>query len=133
MVVFYESPHRIRRTMDELAEYLVGRSIVVGRELTKVNEELVIWYKDAALREQGEFVVVVGPATDSPVREPDAATVAEFEGQLTEKLGLEDHETLELTAKHFGVALPKAVKLVKKGRILLKRSKDNQALTSSEE
>src|SRR5687768_13736725 len=36
VVVFYESPHRIRRTMDELAEYLVGRQIVVCRELTKV-------------------------------------------------------------------------------------------------
>jgi hypothetical protein len=27
---------------------------------------------------------------------------------------------------HFGVGLPKAAKLTKKGRILLKRGKDNQ-------
>ncbi len=126
VVVFYESPHRIRRTMDELVEYLVGRAIVVGRELTKVNEELVFWHKTSLLREQGEFVVVVGPLTDGPGPEPEAAAVAVFAGQVTEKLGLEEDQALELTAKHFGVALPKAVKLVKKGRILLKRAKDNQ-------
>jgi|SRR5687767_6301283 len=132
-VVFYESPHRIRRTMDELAKYLGKRTIIVGRELTKVNEELVVWDKTIALREQGEFVVVVGPAESLPVQEPDAAAVARFQGQLTEKLGLDETEALELTATHFGVGRPKAVKLLKKGLILLKRSKDNQALTSSEE
>jgi 16S rRNA (cytidine1402-2'-O)-methyltransferase len=131
-VVFYESPHRIRRTMEELAEYLVKRTIVIGRELTKANEELVVWDKTVAIREQGEFVVVVGPTEAISVEEPDAAAVASFQGQLTEKLGLDETQALELTAIHFGVARPKAVKLLKKGRILLKRSKDNQALTSSE-
>lgn len=132
-VVFYESPHRIRRTMDEATDYLVKRTILVGRELTKLNEQLVVWDKNAPLREQGEFVVVVGPASRPEMPEPDAAEVAGFVGQLTEKLGLPETQALELAVAHFRVALPKAVKLLKKGRILLKRSKDNQALTSSEE
>src|SRR5687768_4808335 len=132
-VVFYESPHRIRRTMDELADYLVKRLIFVGRELTKINEELVIWDKNTELREQGEFVVVVGPAAEALGAEPDAPDVVEFIGQMTEKLGFSETQALNLAVAHFGVPLPKAVKLLKKGRILLKRSKDNQALTSSEE
>jgi 16S rRNA (cytidine1402-2'-O)-methyltransferase len=132
-VVFYESPHRIRRTMDELADYLVDRPVLIGRELTKVNEELVVWEKNDPIREQGEFVVGVGPAHRTPQPEPDPADLADFVGQIIEKLGLDEAQALELSTAHFGVPLPKAVKLLKKGRILLKRSKDNQALTSSEE
>ena len=125
-VVFYESPHRIRRTMDELVEYLGKRPVLVGRELTKVNEQLVIWENSDPIREQGEFVVVIGPAEEIDRPEPDATDLADFVGQVTEKMGLEEAQALELSTAHFGVGLPKAVKLLKKGRILLKRSKDNQ-------
>jgi 16S rRNA C1402 (ribose-2'-O) methylase RsmI len=112
--------------MDEASEYLVNRTIFTARELTKVNEELVIWHKLAALREQGEFVIVVGPEIEAIRPVPEAAEVASFVGQVTEKLALSEEEALNLAMSHFGVALPKAAKLLKKGRILLKRSKDNQ-------
>ncbi|HUR20573.1 MAG TPA: 16S rRNA (cytidine(1402)-2'-O)-methyltransferase [Vicinamibacterales bacterium] len=125
-VVFYESPHRIRRTMDELSEYLVGRSILFGRELTKVNEELVVWDKLVDIREQGEFVIAVGPELSQPERECDSSEVALFVGQITEKVGLSETQAIALASTHFSVAGPKAAKLLKKGRILLKRAKDNQ-------
>ena len=125
-VVFYESPHRIRRTMEELVKYLGKRSILICRELTKVNEQLFTWHKNDLLREQGEFVAVVGPAEPAQNSDPDPAKLADFIGQLTEKLDLDTAEALNLATTHFGVALPKAAKLLKKGRILLKRSKDNQ-------
>ncbi len=124
--VFYESPHRIRRTMDEAADYLGTRTIFIGRELTKVNEELVLWDKSVQVREQGEFVVVVGPTVKAIAAEPEPTAVAEFIGQITINIGLEDEPALRLAATHFGVALPKAAKLLKKGRIVLKRAKDNQ-------
>lgn len=125
-VVFYESPHRIQRTMEELKDYLGERHILVGRELTKVNEQLVVWDKIGRLREQGEFVVVVGPLQEVHGQEPEPTDLAAFVGQLTEKLRLSEAQSLNLATTHFGVALPKAAKLLKKGRILLKRSKDNQ-------
>ena len=40
VVLFFEAPHRARRTLEDVLDS-VKRPIVVGRELTKVNEELV--------------------------------------------------------------------------------------------
>lgn len=125
-VVFYESPHRIRRTMEEALDYLGERPILAARELTKLNEELVVWDKKRPVREQGEFVVVIGPVVVPEALEPASAEVADFIGQLIEKMALEEDEALKLSAAHFGVTVPKAAKLLKKGRIVLKRSKDNQ-------
>ncbi len=39
-IVFYESPHRIARAIDEFIEILGGeRRVVLARELTKIHEE----------------------------------------------------------------------------------------------
>lgn len=38
-IVFYESPHRIMRTLEELAAILPDRNLVIARELTKIHEE----------------------------------------------------------------------------------------------
>jgi len=68
-IVFYESVHRIEKTLNELAELLKDqpdRPVVIARELTKMHEEVVrtviAELKDAAERitKKGEFVVVVG-------------------------------------------------------------------------
>lgn len=40
-VIFYESPHHIERTLAEIEEIFGEREIVVGRELTKIFEEIV--------------------------------------------------------------------------------------------
>lgn len=69
--VFYESPHRIMKTLQSLTKHLdLNRTIAVCRELTKVYEE--VFRGPAALAERyftenpekirGEFVVIVGPA-----------------------------------------------------------------------
>jgi 16S rRNA (cytidine1402-2'-O)-methyltransferase len=43
-IVFYESVHRIEKTLDELAEALASqpeRPVVIARELTKLHEDIV--------------------------------------------------------------------------------------------
>ncbi len=65
-LIFYESPHRLRETLQDLAEVLGGdRQIVLGRELTKLYEEFwrgtiaeaVIHYKEH--QPQGEYTLVL--------------------------------------------------------------------------
>lgn len=69
-IVFYESVHRIERTLMELHDVLVSqpdRKIVIARELTKLHEEVinttVAGLPDVAqsITQKGEFVVIVGP------------------------------------------------------------------------
>jgi len=65
-MVFYESPFRIGKLLEELNEIFPERDVVLARELTKKFEEFVRG-KPAALLEiarqrrlKGEFVVLVG-------------------------------------------------------------------------
>lgn len=124
-VAFYESPHRIERTLSDMSELLVNRHIIICRELTKLNEELVIWDNKTVIRPQGEFVVVVGPAIQAAGQDPEADSVALFVGQVIEKLSLGEDAAMRLAATHFEMPAIKVRKLLKKGRILLKRSSDN--------
>ncbi len=70
--VFFEAPHRIRATLEALREHAGDRPVVLGRELTKLHEELIRGTIGTVLERlgapRGEFTVVVAP----PV-EPDAA------------------------------------------------------------
>ncbi|MBI4092547.1 MAG: 16S rRNA (cytidine(1402)-2'-O)-methyltransferase [Candidatus Kerfeldbacteria bacterium] len=69
-IIFFESPHRIMKTLERLKELLDdGRMVVVCRELTKVFEETVRGsagyvydvFANNPGKVRGEFVVVVGP------------------------------------------------------------------------
>ena len=82
-VVFFEAPHRIRRTLLQAGDVLGHRPVSVARELTKVHQEFLRGTCDevaARLSEpRGEFTVVVAPASESvrqPAERPDDAMLA---------------------------------------------------------
>jgi 16S rRNA (cytidine1402-2'-O)-methyltransferase len=67
-VVFYESVHRIEKTLESLSAHLdKDRKVVIGRELTKLFEEFVRgnskeikeYFKNNKDKIRGEFVVIV--------------------------------------------------------------------------
>jgi 16S rRNA (cytidine1402-2'-O)-methyltransferase len=62
-VVFFEAPHRIRRTLEQLAQIVGDCPAVVCRELTKVHESLVkgpiMAILSGSLEARGELTVVV--------------------------------------------------------------------------
>jgi 16S rRNA (cytidine1402-2'-O)-methyltransferase len=64
-VVLFESPHRIVRTLESLVPVLGDRSVVVGRELTKMFETIVrgtapeVLASIASGSMKGEFVVAI--------------------------------------------------------------------------
>jgi 16S rRNA (cytidine1402-2'-O)-methyltransferase len=76
-VVLYEAPHRILRTLVDLAT-LFGpdREVAIGRELTKKFEEFArlplgrakAWIESGPHRQQGEFVLVLAAGEARPVQ-----------------------------------------------------------------
>lgn len=106
--IFYESPHRIRATLADLAELAGLRPVVVARELTKVHEEFVRGTAEEVRRElasraeiKGEFVILVAPRAEAPREQsPD-----EIRGRYEELLaqGLDAQEALRRTARDLGI------------------------------
>ncbi len=86
-LIFYEAPHRVRDTLEEMLAVFGNRSICVARELTKVHEE--IWrgtiseaIQRFGVEALGEFVLVVAGAPEAELWDDDhvqAALLAEIE------------------------------------------------------
>ena len=75
-VVFFEAPHRIRRTLETMLERVGDCQIVIARELTKIHEELVRGPISQVLSRvpspRGEFTIVaeIGYITDTVAATP---------------------------------------------------------------
>lgn len=74
-LVFYEAPHRVRETLEDLVAVLgAERELTIARELTKLFEtihacrlgEAVAWLDADPHRSKGEFVLIVQGAAASP-------------------------------------------------------------------
>jgi 16S rRNA (cytidine1402-2'-O)-methyltransferase len=79
-VVLFEAPNRVRETLADLASVAPERAACIGRELTKVHEELLrgtlaelAALSERALTERGEFTIVIA-GNEEPER-ADAADV----------------------------------------------------------
>lgn len=62
-LIFYEAPHKLSNTLENMLEILGDRNIVLARELTKIHEEFIRG-KISTIIEQivdtkGEFVIIV--------------------------------------------------------------------------
>ncbi len=66
--VLFEAPRRIHRTLSDLIAYGGDRQVTVGRELTKLHEEIVhdrlSKVSSRFTPPRGEFTLVVAPAAD---------------------------------------------------------------------
>jgi 16S rRNA (cytidine1402-2'-O)-methyltransferase len=71
-LIFYESPHRIIKTLTDIQAYFGDRNVVVARELTKKFEEIVRGPVRSVLAElsrnqtRGEYVIIVEGAKKHP-------------------------------------------------------------------
>lgn len=111
-LIFYEAPHHLRQTLQDLASVLgEGRRAAAARELTKHYEEfrrgslgeLCAWYREHEPR--GEFVLIVegdageaGAAKDMLPQDP-AEIYEAFLSQNVEK-----KEAMRRTAKQLGIS-----------------------------
>ena len=91
--VVYETPHRIKETLGEMTEILGGRAMVLGRELTKIHEQILAGTAVDILSRltdgssKGEFCIAVAGAGEEDLAqvEDQAELVAAF------RIAMDDH------------------------------------------
>jgi 16S rRNA (cytidine1402-2'-O)-methyltransferase len=120
-VIFFEAPHRIRRTMVDLAQYLGERPILIARELTKLHEEVVkgspAQLLDRLSSPRGEFTVVIPPpsiaehtmAGEGPESQVDR--IRACVGQLTE-VTRSKRDTARAVAAKLGLSVREVYKVL---------------------
>lgn len=64
-IVFYESPHRIKKTLKDIADIFREREVVIVREMTKLHEEIMHGLAQEVLRDleqreiKGELTIII--------------------------------------------------------------------------
>ncbi|MCR5835826.1 MAG: 16S rRNA (cytidine(1402)-2'-O)-methyltransferase [Lachnospiraceae bacterium] len=112
-IIIYEAPHRLKKTLAELKDYLGNRELTICRELTKKHEEAVQYTLEEAINHysenepKGEFVLVIKGKSFSEIEEDMAKTwetmsVVEHVDMYIEK-GYDKKEAMKLAAKDRGV------------------------------
>jgi len=115
-LVFYEAPHRITETLEDIAATLGPRPVVVARELTKIHEETLRGTADE-IREsliardaiRGEFVVMIGKA-ESPAGASDVPIETMIETLIG--AGIERMEAIKTVARERGLSKREVYKLI---------------------
>lgn len=85
-LVFYESPHRIRETLEDMREILPGRPLALVREMTKIHEEVLRGTVEEVCEEissreslHGEITLVVGGRKEREVTAGNLDEIVERE------------------------------------------------------
>ena len=109
-LIFYEAPHRLRETLDALAESLGrARQACAARELTKKFEEfrraplgeLSDYYRENEPR--GEFVIVVAGADENAADDGEEMSLIEhYAAHIA--AGLDKKEAMRRTAQERGIS-----------------------------
>lgn len=99
-LIFYESPHRIQKTLNDMLKILGNRKIAISREISKKYEEIyrgkIQEIKDHLLDIKGEFVIVVAPSKSE--KNYDNLTIIEHI-KLYIEMGDKPNEAIKKVAK----------------------------------
>lgn len=122
-LIFYESPHRLKKTLDILLEVFGDRKVAFARELTKKHEEIVRgniteligWYEEHD--PIGEYCIVL-----EGLDEAGQTKIEEEANAWWQQLTLDEH------VSHYEVSMSRkdAIKKVAQDRSLAKRDVYNE-------
>jgi 16S rRNA (cytidine1402-2'-O)-methyltransferase len=118
-LVFYESPHRLVRSLTDCLMVLGDRRAAIAREITKLHEEIVDGklselidrFSSASLK--GEYVLIID-RTGEPAATSGSDLVTRYR-ELTAE-GLDDKAALKRAAKEFGISRSEAYRLIQSSK-----------------
>jgi 16S rRNA (cytidine1402-2'-O)-methyltransferase len=122
-VVFFEAPHRIRRTLEDLLAGVGDCAIAMGRELTKAHEEMVRGPISEVLSRlpepRGEYTVVVDVGHLPESGRPEPPTDQQLHsmlGELTDSGRFTRREAVKALARRFGLSSRDVYSAIERGR-----------------
>ena len=115
--IFYEAPHRICETLEDIVAVLgAKRPVVLARELTKIHEEFLRGsladLRDAARRRapRGEITLLIGPAEEGQVQAVPPISLKQRVEQIEAESGLDRKAALKQAARERGLGKREAYK-----------------------
>ena len=107
--ILYESPHRVKNLVEEIAKIAPTRKIAVARELTKMFEQIETYEASVILdmlggeiKEKGEFVVIISPSKDEEITDLNLDDIVEIIYQKVQS-GEKKSEAIKNIAKKYGI------------------------------
>ena len=104
-LIFYEAPHRIQKTLEDMLKILGNRKISISREISKKFEEVYRGTIEEVIEQmvdiKGELVIIVGP--DKQVKTYDNLTILEHIHMYI-KEGYSSKDAIKLVAKERGLS-----------------------------
>ncbi|MEZ5345912.1 MAG: 16S rRNA (cytidine(1402)-2'-O)-methyltransferase [Pyrinomonadaceae bacterium] len=114
---FYETPHRISKSLEDCLNVLGNRKAAVVREMTKLHEETVcgdllsLTDKFSGAVTKGEIVLVIDREAADDVRPADSSSIIDRVEEL-KQTGIDQKKALKLAAKEFGISRSEAYRLI---------------------
>jgi len=125
-VIYYEAPHRIIETLEDIIATMGGsRHVVIAREVTKLHEEFLRGRADdvlAQLRERseikGEITLLIGRAEEASVRKAPVShtTIRQRLEQVMGERRLDEKAALKVVANEMGVSRSEAYRELQRAK-----------------
>lgn len=116
-LVFYESPHRISRSIADCLDVLGNRKAVVVREMTKLHEEAIsgdlseIKEHFLSAKSRGEYVLIIDRERAGQEKRSSPSSLQERVAEL-ETSGHDSRSALKLAAKEYGLSRSEAYRMI---------------------
>ena len=118
-VIYYEAPHRIIETLEDVVAIMGGsRHVVIAREVTKLHEEFIRGRADEVLEQlrargevKGEITLLIARAAEAGEHKAPARANTDIRKRLDQVMDerkLDEKAALKLVAKEMGVSRSEA-------------------------
>lgn len=122
--VFYEAPHRLLETMQDVVEVLgLNRQVVIAREVTKIHEEFLRGRAGELLEKlkehreiKGEITLLIGKSEDSIQTAAAKVGVRSRLKQIMSEEQVDEKAALKKVAKELGISKSEAYRELQRSK-----------------
>lgn len=117
-LIFYEAPHKLKSTLDDMLKVFGNRKIALCRELTKTFEEFIRTDIEGAIKlyeeksPKGEYVLIIEGYTPDSTEEFEDISLEELYQKYIDG-GMDEKEALKKAAKDKGIPKRDAYAILK--------------------